>query len=65
MKLKALRDIKVKGRAKVAAGETFEMDGPAAKYLVADKHAEVVPPKAEEKTAEKASEPAPAPAKKK
>jgi hypothetical protein len=42
MKLKALTDIKVKGHAKVAKGERFEMTGPAAKYLVADGHAEVV-----------------------
>ena len=54
MKLKAKRDIKLTGKAKIHAGETFEYDGPAAKYLVADGHAEVVPPKAEEKTAETA-----------
>lgn len=42
MRLRAKTDIKVKGAAKVAKGETFDMAGPAAKYLVADGHAEVV-----------------------
>lgn len=42
MKLKAKRDIKVKGHARVEKGATFEMTGPAAKYLVADGHAEIV-----------------------
>lgn len=42
MRLKALTDIKVKGAAKIEKGAHFDMTGPAAKYLVADGHAEVV-----------------------